>query len=197
MDTTDDVILVQLSEGISQRATGAFCCVASSPEFSAERPANFETRPALGVEEAEPPEKSAAALFLNRPMTVAAQLPMANHERHMPPGFRSVESLAAKKAHHLGIGADLRIVFEIVITPHTQDEAFSFKSYFGHKAGCLFLFPAHAVFCVFEDYAAACEFIANFVAAAKVATAASFLAFVDQILDFAVQHSLLLGPKDV
>lgn len=114
---------------------------------------------------------------------------MAHHEREVAPGFGSIESPAAKVAHHFRIGAQRCVLFEIVFAPRTQDQAIRFElnvcgNYLGlaqlFMALRLFMtFPAHAVFGVFESDTAVSEFATDFVSAREVATASCFLSFVD------------------
>ena len=60
-----------------------------------------------------------------------------------------------------------------------------------------FRFPADAVFRVFEDDAAAGEFVADLVRTTKVAAAARFLAFVNQRLNLTIEHLALLLAKNI
>src|SRR5690349_14429999 len=57
--------------------------------------------------------------------------------------------------------------------------------------------PAHSIFGVFEDDAAVGELATNLIGAAEVATSSRFLPFVDQRLNFAVEHLALPFAEDV
>src|SRR4030095_13444093 len=52
----------------------------------------------------------------------------------------------------------------------------------------LLAFPANAVFGVFQDDATAREFVANLIRAAEVTTMTRFLPFINQLLNFIVEH---------
>ena len=57
-------------------------------------------------------------------------------------------------------------------------------------------FPAHAVFRVFERDAALRQFVADFICAGKVATAARFLTLVNQGLNRIIEHDGLFVLED-
>src|SRR6266566_4809891 len=197
MDQTDDVLFIKFLKRIFQRPSCAFSGITFPPEFSFERPSEFETRPAFGIKKADTSSELSRGFFFNSPKAIAAKLPVANYHGQVAPGFGAIECLAAEIAHHLRIGAQARVSFEVIFAPPAQDESFRFQSCFRHFPGRLFSFPAHSVFRIFENYAAAGEFTANLVGPSKVSTSTSFLALVDQILNFTVKHFLLLGSEDV
>src|SRR6266536_2464291 len=115
---------------------------------------------------------------------------MADHESHVSPRLQAAVSFAADIAHNVGIRANLCVCFEIVLTPHSQDESLCFQFHFVHSTNVellelldrvvsqLFPLPAHAILSVFQDDAALCEFVAKCIGASEVPPAAGFLALV-------------------
>src|SRR5438552_466073 len=73
VDQADDVRLFQLGEGKLESGPGPFGGVPPAPEGSAQGPAEFKPRPALGIPEADVPDQNARRALLGSPKAVAAQ----------------------------------------------------------------------------------------------------------------------------
>src|SRR5258705_4547956 len=105
MDKTNDVRLIEFIEPIIKRPARGFSRVTLPPKLSLERPANFKPGPTFRINTANAPNQTSALFFLNRPNTVAAEIPMPDHRSQMAPGLRTIEYFSAKVTHHLRISA--------------------------------------------------------------------------------------------
>src|SRR6185295_4956694 len=132
MDQTYDVRLIEFIEPIFKRPARGLCCVAFPPKLSLQRPANFKPGPAFRINTTNATNQASALFFLNRPNTIAAEIPMPDHRSHMAPGLRTIEYFSAEVTHHLRVSAQFRIRFEVGFAPHAQDEAFRFQRYLIH-----------------------------------------------------------------
>src|ERR1700687_1585066 len=114
MNQADDVVELEHRKRIVQRRLGAFRCEAVAPSLTRERPCDLQPRPALGIEQADSPDKLATRLLLALPQPIAAQLPMAEVRRHHQPRLGASLWLAvAEILHHFRVGAETRERVEI------------------------------------------------------------------------------------
>src|SRR6476620_431313 len=61
-------------------------------------------------------------------MSIAAHVPVSDHEGQMPPCFKTGECLSSEVAHHFRIRADFGVRFEVrIFTPHAQKKSIGFQ----------------------------------------------------------------------
>src|ERR1700731_1531122 len=107
MNQADNMVELEDRKCVVERGFGAFSGEAVAPSLTRERPGDFQPRPALGIEQANSPDKLATRLLLDRPQSIAAQLPMAEVRRHHQPRLRASLWLAvAEILHHFRVGAE-------------------------------------------------------------------------------------------
>src|SRR6266850_310602 len=122
------MISIHLGKGVFQRTLRAFGRVTPSPTFAVKGPAQFKTRPARRIHEADSSDHFAAAFFFNCPNAVAAKIPVAHKRGHLPPYFHlSHRPAVAEEAHDFGFGAYLTKLLEIVFAEPPQQQALSFE----------------------------------------------------------------------
>src|SRR5215510_7785121 len=144
-DQADHARLAELGERVLERAPRALGRVALAPRAAGERPDALETRPAVRIEEPDAADERTARAFLDRPHTVAAQLPVTEEHRHLPPRFPAGERLAggAEVAHDLGIGGHRRVRVQIGLAKHPQAQAFGLERDHGEPNAILAVSPRH------------------------------------------------------
>jgi hypothetical protein len=134
VDQADDVVAVHRGERVGQRAPRALRGVAPTPRVAAQHPAELEAGPALGVEEADASEQRPRRALLHGPEPVAAQLPVADDQRHLAPRLGARERLAlAEVAHDLGVGADRRVGVEVLLAEHAEREPVGLERVHGQR----------------------------------------------------------------
>src|SRR4051794_8729413 len=100
------MVVIKLRESILKSFARAFDRIPLAPLLARERPADLETGPAIGIQKTESPDHVPARLLLDGPVAVAAQVKVADQERHVPPRFEARERLTSEVTHHFGVGAD-------------------------------------------------------------------------------------------
>src|SRR5258707_447595 len=100
--------------------------------FLIDHPSYLKIRPAFRIQKPYAPDEFPTRFLFDRPMTIAAQLPVPDHHGHLTPGFHAVKRLAAEKAHDLGVGAHFGVHFKIIFAPHAQEKSFSLELNFRH-----------------------------------------------------------------
>src|SRR5262249_12247855 len=84
------------------------------------------------VEQPDSAHEVAGLPLFHGPEAVPAQLPMPDDRRHLSPRLPAFERLAlAQETHHLRVGADPRVLLEVFLAEHPQDQARGFQNWHG------------------------------------------------------------------
>ena len=113
----------------------AYCSAAFAPSVAYPYPTrdarastDLEGWPALGIEEPDAPNHRPSRFFLNSPVTVPTQLPVADEERHAAPCLVPRQRLSGTEIpHHDWIGTHVGIRVDVAFAPHAQLETLGFE----------------------------------------------------------------------
>src|SRR5215471_1372092 len=103
MNATNHRISIHFGERIRERPAGAFGGVSFSPTRARQSPSQFKVRPARRIHETDSPNQSTAALFFDRPDSIAAKVPVADVGGHRLPGFELGKRFAPDESHYFRI----------------------------------------------------------------------------------------------
>ena len=123
-DHADDAVRADDVEGVVEGRAGRLRREAMAPARAVEEPADLQARPALRVPEPGSPDHVARRLLGERPLSIAAELPVADEQRHRPPDGRAAERPpVAEVAHHLCVGVHRCEAIEVRLRERAEHEA--------------------------------------------------------------------------
>ena len=136
IDQTDRSLPLKMPECMGQRSARRFKSKPFAPLRAGERPGNLFVGPTVRKVEAHAPDEGGTCSLLDRPHPEAAQVPVADEHRHLPPGVVTAEdSSLPNVAHDLRVGAHGGVGLDVGLSKRAEQEALGVKREHGAGSG--------------------------------------------------------------